>query len=147
MITKIKIDDNEDLRGILMNEYDNRSQKELCQYALCLAKHITNIVKLSDPLFEEGYSVNEAWQQGDARMHDVRQASFKIHKLARECNDKILATAIRVVGHAVASGHMKEHAMVASDYAIKVINLLYDKDKVDEERTWQIETLKSMINS
>ncbi|MDE6242015.1 MAG: hypothetical protein K2M08_06330 [Anaeroplasmataceae bacterium] len=50
------------------------------------------------------------------------------------------------IGHAVASGHMKEHSMVASDYAIKVIDLMYDNDleKVTEERLWQLEKLKEI---
>jgi hypothetical protein len=41
---------------------------------------------------------------------------------------------------------MKEHAMVASDYAIKVINLLYPnkKEKVTEERLWQIKLMQSV---
>ena len=29
----------------------------------------------------------------------------------------------------VASGHMKEHAMIASDYAIKAIELIYFNDR------------------
>lgn len=49
----------------------------------------------------------------------------------------------RVIGQAVASGHMKEHSMVASDYAIKVINLLYDNDMemMERERKWQLNKL------
>ena len=41
---------------------------------------------------------------------------------------------------------MKEHAIVASDYAIKVVNLLYlnDIDKVTKERLWQLSTLNSI---
>jgi len=51
-----------------------------------------------------------------------------------------------VIGHAVSAGHMKEHAMVASDYAVKVINLLHpdNMDAVKKERLWQIEHLKEI---
>lgn len=51
-----------------------------------------------------------------------------------------LTVTFRVIGQAVASGHMKEHGMVASDYAIKLINLMYpcDMSKVIEERQWQL---------
>lgn len=53
-------------------------------------------------------------------------------------------TVLRVVGQAVATGHMREHAMVSSDYAVKVINLLFPNDinAVRQERFWQIEHLK-----
>ncbi len=32
----------------------------------------------------------------------------------------------RQIGQAIASGHMREYSMVTRDYAIKVINLLYN---------------------
>ena len=51
-----------------------------------------------------------------------------------------------MVGQAVATGHMREHAMVASDYAIKVINLLFPNNvnAVKQERLWQINHLKNV---
>lgn len=72
--------------------------------------------------------MNESWQKGNARMHDVRQARFKIHQLAKNSHHIVTQTALRVVGQAVAAGHMREHAMVSSDYAVKVINLLFPND-------------------
>ena len=79
-------------------------------------------------------------------MHDARQAGFRIHQMAKECDNLLMQTSLRVVGQAVATGHMKEHALVASDYAIKVINIKYPNDlkAVQQERKWQIETMKSI---
>jgi hypothetical protein len=39
---------------------------------------------------------------------------------------------------------MREQAMVASDYAVKAINIKFpnDKEAVTRERYWQIETLR-----
>ena len=39
---------------------------------------------------------------------------------------------------------MPEHTIVASDYAIKVINLLYPGDKaaITHERQWQIQVMR-----
>ena len=41
---------------------------------------------------------------------------------------------------AIATGHMRGHAVVSSDYAIKVMNLLFPDtmEKVEEERNRQI---------
>lgn len=147
--TKIKIDDHAELRKILDLEYENSSQVRLCQYALLLARHILELVNYpyqNNEVIQNGFLVNEAWQKGKARMHDVRQAGFQIHKLAKECDSLLFQTALRVVGQAIASGHMKEHAMVASDYAIKVINLMYPNNDIAvvKERQWQIDTLKSI---
>ena len=50
-------------------------------------------------------------------------------------------------GQAVASGHMREHAMVASDYAIKTIGLISSNDIQDitTEREWQLNELKKLL--
>ena len=95
---------------------------------------------------QDGFRINEEWQSGNARMHDVRQAGFRIHQMAKECDDLLIQTSLRVVGQAVATGHIKEHAMVASDYAIKVINMKYPNDMkaVWQERKWQIDTMNSI---
>lgn len=147
--TKIKIVDNIELRKILDNEYEKSTQIKLCKYALLLAAHILTIINYDDmnnPIITDGYAVNENWQKGTARMYDVRQAGFQIHQLAKNAQDIVVQTSLRVVGQAVATGHMREHAMVASDYAIKVINLLFSNNvnAVERERLWQIDTLKNI---
>lgn len=144
--TKIKIMDIPELREKLDKEYEKSSQIKLCQYALLLASHILEIAEYKDKdhcILLEGYRVSEQWQKGEARVYDVRQAGFKVHRLAKECEDVIFQNALRCVGQAIAVGHMREHAMVASDYAIKVINLRYpgSKEAVKKERLWQLETL------
>lgn len=150
--TKIKIVDNIELRKILDNEYEKSSQIKLCKYALLLATHILTMIDYDDmnnPIITNGYSVNQKWQKGTARMHDVRQAGFQIHQLVKNEQDIVIQTSLRVVGQAVATGHMREHAMVASDYTIKVINLLFPNDvnAVKQERLWQIETLNNIAES
>ena len=127
---KIKIEDDSELRTQLDVEYEYASQVELCRFALLLAEHILTLVRyenMDDPVIKNGYVINRKWQIGDARMHDVRQAGLEIHRKAKACEDIIVQTALRTVGQAVATGHMREHAMVASDYAIKVVNLIYPR--------------------
>ena len=148
---KIKIFDDTELRKEIDMEYDLSSQEQLCKYALLLAHHILELINYPDmdnETIKEGFFINEQWQKGNVRMHDVRQIGFKIHQMAKSSEDDIISTALRVVGHAVATGHMKEHAMVASDYAVKVINLLCpnNMDAVKKERLWQINHLKEIKN-
>lgn len=150
--TKIKISDATELRKILDDEYEKSSQVKLCKYALLLATHILTMIDyggMDNPIIADGYAVNEKWQMGNARMHDVRQAGFQIHQLAKNAQDIVTQTALRVVGQAVATGHMREHAMVASDYAVKVINLRFPNDvnAVRQERLWQIETLNNIADN
>ncbi|MDE7105630.1 MAG: hypothetical protein K2O22_00515 [Anaeroplasmataceae bacterium] len=148
-IKKIKIVDKDNLRNEIDNIYLSQNQVTLAKWSLELAKHIIELTHFDIgkyPEIQEGIAKNELWQIGKARMHDVRQISFKIHRIAREQKDELSKTILRVIGHAVASGHMKEHSMVASDYAVKVINLLYNNDleKITEERLWQLEKIKEL---
>ncbi len=83
---KIKIADDSELRTKLDAEYERSSQVELCKFALLLAEHTLTLVQyenMDDPVIKNGYVVNQKWQIGDARMYDVRQAGFKIHRKAK----------------------------------------------------------------
>ena len=144
---KIKINDIPELRATLDEIYEGKTQLQLAQWALKLAEHILTIVEYNyedDPIIQFGFDTNRQWQTGAVRMFDVRQAGFKVHQLAKACNDPIIQAALRVAGQAVGTGHMREHAMVASDYSIKAINLKYSGDisAVKAEREWQIRTLR-----
>ena len=147
---KIKIKDDTGLRGKIDLLYDGAEQIHLAQWSLAMAKHILEIADIDYLAVDEiinGFKVNEMWQESKARMHDVRQAGFKVHQLARSCEDEIKKTALRTAGQAIGSGHMREHAMVASDYAIKTINLLHpgDMEAVSLERLWQLNELKKIL--
>jgi hypothetical protein len=118
--------------------------------ALMVAKHILDIVGIdynSKDSVVEGFKTNELWQMGNARMHDARQASFKVHKIARECESKIERATFRTIAQAIASGHIREHAIIASDYAIKTIGLISSNniDAISLEREWQLNELKNFL--
>jgi len=146
-ITKIKIKDVVELREKLDQIYEDKSQVDLAKWALQLSIYIFKLIDYdyeTNSVIVDGFAINEKWQMGEVRMHDVRQAGFKVHELARESKDPVLQTALRVAGQAIGTGHMKEHAMVASDYAIKVVNLKYPNEMsvVKELREWQIRTME-----
>ena len=152
--TKIQIPDDTELRVRLDQEYETASQAELCRYARMLSAHILQWMEdaglMHDPVHDEiirqAFRTQEQWQAGKARMTEVRQASFRIHQMAKVSGNPAVCAALRVVGHAVACAHMREHAMVASDYAVKVISLLHPDcmESVREERLWQIHHLQEV---
>ena len=146
---KIKILDDASGRQALDKCYSNASQVALCRYALRLAAHIMETAGYNDPhnpAITAGFAANRQWQAGAARMHDVRQAGFAVHKLARQAPDELTTAVLRVVGQAIGTGHMPEHAMVASDYAIKVITLLHpgDATAATRERQWQVQAMREL---
>jgi len=143
---KIKIKDDTLLREIIDTIYEESDQIVLARWSLEMAKHILELVNIpyeNNDIIIGGFDTNVQWQNGKARMHDVRQAGFKIHQQARTSENEIEKTALRVVGQAVGSGHMREHAMVASDYSVKVINLMKPDcmEAVSDERQWQLNKL------
>ena len=73
---------------------------------------------------------------------------LKFIKLPENAIMKFHKIAIRAAGHAVASGHMKEHSMVASDYSVKAIGLSTsnDTDAIKAERKWQFNELNMVLN-
>jgi len=150
-IPKIKIVDDTELRNEIEENTELISQVDLAKWAISVAKHVLPYLEKEFPEDERilnGIETNELWQKGEATVHQVRQAGFKVHEVARECKEETSKVAARAVGQAVGVSHMRGHAMVGTDYAIKTINLAFNNDmgKVTEEREWQLNKFKKYIN-
>jgi hypothetical protein len=144
-----KIDDIPELKEELISAFDSKSHshKNISKYSLLLAEHIlslTNTPKYG--AIEEALEINQKWQGGKAKFQDARAVAFKINALAREEKDPIKVKVLRVMGQVAATPHVKRHALIASDYAITLINIIYPKnmDEVRKEREIQIELMKSV---
>lgn len=149
---KIRIHDHSGLRTQIDMLYEQAYHADLAKWALAVSQHILKIAGIDYqkiPELADGFGMNKAWQAGKARMYDVRQAGFAANKVARACCNQAEKAALRAAVQAIGSGHMREHAMVASDYAIKAINLLYpgDMDAVTAERQWQLSELKKCFRT
>lgn len=147
---KIKILDNSVLRAELFELTKNASQIQLANWAMNCAKHILNLspIEINLNVVNLGFQTNILWQNQNATVHEVRQIGFKIHEEARNTENEIAKNVLRTIGQAVAVGHMKEHAMVCSDYAIKTIQLHSENnlETITSERQWQIDELKKILN-
>ncbi|WP_054024824.1 putative immunity protein [Bacillus sp. FJAT-28004] len=147
---KIKIVDHSELRLEIDKNTELVSQIDLAKWAISVAKHVLPYLEKEFPENEKilnGFKVNERWQKGEATVHQVRQAGFQVHEVARECKSETAKAAARAVGQAVGVGHMRGHAMVSSDYAIKAIGLdsREDMNRISEEREWQLFELKRYV--
>jgi len=152
MVTKakIKIIDNIRLRAEIDELYEQTNQIDLAKWAIKCAKHIlpfTESEEIDMTVIEKGFAINELWQDGKANVHEVRQAGFKIHEVARQSKSEMTKNSIRAAGQAVGVGHMREHAMVCSDYAVKTLQIAFPEnaEKITEERQWQLNELKQII--
>lgn len=144
-----KIEDIPELKDELIAAFDSKSHshKAISCYSLLLAQHILDLtdIKPCDAI-NECFDINRKWQEGKAKFQEARDVAFKMHELAREEKDPIRVKVLRVMGQVAATPHVKRHALIASDYAITLINLMYPKDleEVRKERKIQIELMKSV---
>ena len=150
-LTKIRICDNAELRNELDALYGTTNQIILARWASLLAKHILDFAGVdysNNDVILNAFNISREWQNGQVSVHDVRQSGFRVHQIARQAEDIVESTVYRVVGQSVAVCHMREHAMVAADYAVKVVNLLYPDDEcaVAAERRWQINRLRQLVS-
>lgn len=144
---KIKITDNPELRIELKKLVGETSHVNLANWAMKCAQHIlylSNSEPVNSIIINNGFDLLHLWRENNATVYEVRKAALKIHEEARKCKTELSRTVHRTAGHAVSVGHMREHALVCSDYAIKAIQLVEgnNSEKIIEERQWQIQELK-----
>lgn len=142
-----KIDDIPELKDELITISESKSHKEMSKYGLLLAEHILEISKVErTDAINECFAVNEKWQAGEAKFQDARQVAFMINRLAREEKDPVKEKVLRIMGQVAAVPHVKWHALIASEYAVTLINLMYPKnlDEVRKEREFQIKLMKGI---
>ncbi len=142
-----KIDDIPELKHALIELSESKTHREMSQYALLLAEHILHVSGVERcAVIDDCLTVNAKWQNKEAKFQDARDVADIANTLAREEKSPLKTKVLRAMGQVAATPHVRWHALVASEYAVVVINLMYpgDLDKVKEERKLQIELMKSV---
>lgn len=142
-----KIDDIPELKDELIAVFESKSKKDISHYGLLLLEHVLSLANVQPcNAINECINVSKRWQEGEASYQETRQAAAMIPDLARTEKDPVKAKVLRIAGQVTLIPHVKRHALIASDYAITLINLMYPKDleEVRKERSIQIELMKSV---
>lgn len=144
-----KIDDIPELKAELISAFDSKSHSHIniSKYSLLLAEHILTLTNtLPDAAIEEAFEINRKWQEGQAKFQDARKVAFKLNALARQEKDPVKVKVLRIMGQVAATPHVKRHALIASEYAITLINLMHPKNmaEVRKERIIQIGLMNSV---
>lgn len=141
------IKDDTELREELQKIYESKSHKEMVKYSLLLGRHIMEITN-TQPCEEikQAHEISQKWLEGKAKFQEARAAAIKIHRLAHNEEDPIMEKVFRIMVQVAAAPHVKNHALIASDYAIKLINAMYpdNDEEVSRERQMQIKLMKSV---
>ncbi|MEL7569732.1 MAG: putative immunity protein [Eubacteriaceae bacterium] len=141
------IQDDVELREELQKIFESKSHKAMVKYSLLLGRHIMDLTN-TQPCGEisEAYEISEKWLEGKAKFTEARAAAIKIHRLAHNEEDPVMEKVYRIMVQVAATPHVKNHALIASDYAIKLINTMYpdNAQEVSRERQEQIKLMKSL---
>ncbi|WP_340003379.1 putative immunity protein [Paenibacillus sp. FSL K6-0276] len=149
---KIKIVDNNELRNQLEETLEKLPQKLLAKWALRIAvEHLSYLddYLVNDPRIDLGIETLEKRITGDIRAFDLRKIGFIVNELAKESTTEVSKYAARSFAQAIATGHMRGHAMVSSDYAVKLVNYISNNSSVAEaatkERERQLRIIEELI--
>lgn len=142
--------DNPVIRSEIDGLAERADQVTLAKWAVQCAKHVQFLLEdeyPDHPALDKGFFVLELWLKGLAQVHDVRQSGFEVHEFARRCTSSVAVAAVRAAGHAISVGHMREHAMVCSDYAVKAVGLSSGDNPliIRRERIFQKEALRKLM--
>lgn len=146
---KIKILDEPELREKLALLLEELPHAILAEWALNNAEPFLEYLEpslLGDQRITIAKNMLTKRLAGEASAAELRRAGFIANELAKESTSDVSRYAARVFAQAIATGHMRGHAMVSADYAIKVTNLLCPNDlkKVTELRKRQIACAREM---
>lgn len=144
-----KIDDIPELKEKLIEAFDAKchSHINISRYGLLLANHILELTNTPmDDSIAEVFAINQKWQAGEVRFQAARDVAGMILDIAREEKDPVKVKVYRVLGQVAAIPHVKRHALIASDYAITLINVMYPKnmEEVRKERETQVALMESV---
>ena len=149
---KIKVTDIPQKRMELETLLEQLPHKEVARWAVENAQIFIEDIDIESPadkesILEETLNVFQQRLEGKKSAYQLRQAGFLANTLSKRSKADISKFAARVYAQAIASAHMRGHAIVSSDYAIKVIQLKYpnDLDRVRVERERQIALARDFL--
>lgn len=128
---KIKIIDDALLRNELVNLFIHKTHKTIVKWAIFLIKETMSIYSFNQEQKKEIFDailLMDNWENDLSKLSLIRTRAFLFHKYAREAQNQKEKIAFRVIAQSVSSCHVKEHALIASDYQVKLNNYESSKD-------------------
>ena len=128
-----KIEDAPDLKKAFIKVYEEKTHQEVVRFCQVYAAHLSELTAFAfTKEMKQALIAMDDWLAGESSYHAARNLSFEISRLAKKEED------------VVASPHVKYHGLWATDFAITLINKMYqgDFEAVKKERLKQIELLK-----
>ncbi len=141
------IEDAPGLRARLIELCGEKSHEAVCMYGLHLAEHVLQLTCTKKNSHTRlCFDIINKWLAGEATFQDARDTAGVLFQLAQAEEDQAKRKLWRVLGHVANIPHVIRHGLIASDYAVSLINTLYpaNLEEVQKERLAQIEFMKSI---
>ncbi len=144
-----KLEDVPELREKLIAAFDAKSHDHhrISRYSMLLGGHVLELTGIQrDETMEECFTINQRWQEGKVNFQAARDVAGKMLDFAREEKDPVRVKVLRVMAQVANTPHVKRHALIASDYAVKLVNVMYPQnlEEVRKEREVQIALMESV---
>ena len=132
------------------------THQTLALWAIACAERAMHYFENNYPLDSRPKQALETLQKwvdtGVFRMSEIRSASLSAHAAAREVGeDSPAKSAARAAGQAVATAHVRTHAIGAAIYAQQAIYRFANENEADaavaQERDWQYNCLHKLIKN
>ena len=109
---------------------------QLNRWARGCSEHVLLLIDQNiDKRLINALHIAKEWEKERVTVGEARAASLSAIAVARESPNPIITAVARSIGHAVATAHMADHSIGASEYALKAVKLL--GKSIEEERKWQ----------
>ncbi len=144
-----KLDDIPELKNKLIDAFDVKAHDHIAisRYSMLLGRHVLDISGVpGEAAIEDCFTINELWQRKKVGFQAARDVAGVVLDMARREKDPVRVKVLRVMAQVANTPHVKRHALIASDYAVKLINVMYpgDFDAVGRERETQIALMNSV---
>ena len=150
---KIKVKDNYSKRCDLEAAFEMVPQKCVALWAMLNASDFIQYIDIADNeqkscIVTKTIDILKKRINHEISAYELRSAGFLANTLAQKSINELSKYASRVFAQAIATGHMRGHAIVSSDYSIKVVNLLFpnDDNSIIKEREKQIELAAEIMS-
>ncbi len=146
---KLKIDDVEVLREELESIYKEKEREKILIWHLELTKHICEKSKYQ---FSENDNIlhaiskYELWLDSKCQIKELKIECEKLKKVIKKEKNILTQSILYAIYYSLSNCYKPKNALLATDYSIKVINIMYkdNKQEIINERIWQINKLRNI---
>ncbi len=108
----------------LIKYSESLSNREMMKWALRNVREVLDVLKINvtrDEQYRTMVVEANRFLTGFHKVSHMRHQALRMHEMARHEKDEVRLNLLRAYGHVIATAHVKEHALHATEYANKAL--------------------------